>query len=221
MRFDVSFFLSLFPKLVVKIPYTLFLGFLSFFLAFAIGLIIELMYTSKNQILRTCASLYISFFRSTPYIMQLFIFYYGMPQMFDFMKGMSAPAAMIISVAMNCSAFIAETIRGGLQSVDKGQREAALSIGLSKFDMYKEIILPQAFVYAFPSLGNSFISMIKNMAIGFTIGVVELMAQAKLLAGATLRFMEAYVAVGIVYWAFLVIVSQLLRILEKRVSRYM
>lgn len=221
MRFDIPFFFSLFPKLIVKIPYTLYLGLWSFLLAFFLGLVVELMYTSKYKVLRTAAGLYISFFRSTPYIMQLFIFYYGMPQMFDCMKGMPAPVAMIISVAMNCSAFIAETIRGGLLSVDKGQREAALSIGLSKFDMYKEIILPQAFVAAFPSLGNSFISMIKNTAIGFTIGVIELMSKAKLLAGASLRFMEGYVAVGFVYWGFLVIISRLLKLMEKRICRHL
>lgn len=221
MRFDFSFFFSTFPKLIAKIPYTLYLGLLSFLIAFAIGLVVELLYTSKNKVVRTLASLYISYFRSTPYIMQLFVFYYGMPQMFDFMKGLSAPVAMVISVAMNCSAFIAETIRGGLLSVDKGQKEAALSIGLSKFDIYKEIILPQAFVAAFPSLGNSFISMIKNTAIGFTIGVIEMMSQAKLLAGSSLNFMEAYIAVGIVYWIFLVVINRVLKLMEKRICRHL
>lgn len=221
MRFDFSFFFSTFPKLIAKIPYTLYLGLLSFLIAFAIGLVVELLYTSKNKVVRTLASLYISYFRSTPYIMQLFVFYYGMPQMFDFMKGLSAPVAMVISVAMNCSAFIAETIRGGLLSVDKGQKEAALSIGLSKFDIYKEIILPQAFVAAFPSLGNSFISMIKNTAIGFTIGVIEMMSQAKLLAGSSLNFMEAYIAVGIVYWIFLVVINRALKLMEKRICRHL
>lgn len=221
MRFDFSFFFSTFPKLIAKIPYTLYLGLLSFLIAFAIGLVVELLYTSKNKVVRTLASLYISYFRSTPYIMQLFVFYYGIPQMFDFMKGLSAPVAMVISVAMNCSAFIAETIRGGLLSVDKGQKEAALSIGLSKFDIYKEIILPQAFVAAFPSLGNSFISMIKNTAIGFTIGVIEMMSQAKLLAGSSLNFMEAYIAVGIVYWIFLVVINRVLKLMEKRICRHL
>ena len=81
---------------------------------------------------------------------------------------MPASVTLVISLAMNSSAFIAETIRGGLMSVDKGQKEAALSIGMSPIAMYMEIILPQAFIAAFPSLGNSFIGMVKNTAIGFT-----------------------------------------------------
>lgn len=221
MRFDVPFFLSIFPKLIAKIPYTLYLGVISFVLAFVLGLIVELMATSKKRAIRTVASLYISYFRSTPYIMQLFVFYFGMPQMFDAFKGMSAPIALIITVSMNASAFIAETIRGGLLSVDKGQREAAESIGLRRYDMYKEIILPQAFVAAFPSLGNSFIGMIKNTAVGFTIGVIELMSEAKLLGGPTLNFMESYIAVGIVYWGFLVAVNRILKRMEKKLCRHL
>ena len=154
MRFDVEFFCSCFPALLLKIPYTLYLGLISFFFAFVLGMILEICYTSKNKVLRYIAGLYISYFRSTPYITQLFIFYFGLPQIFTFMRGMPASVTLVISLAMNSSAFIAETIRGGLMSVDKGQKEAALSIGMSPIAMYMEIILPQAFIAAFPSLGN-------------------------------------------------------------------
>ena len=174
MKYDMQFFVTIFPKLILKIPYTLWLGCVAFAIAFVLGLILEICYTSKYVLLRKLAGLYISYFRSTPYITQLFIFYFGMPQIFPVMGNIVGGTALVITIAMNSAAFIAEVIRGGLQSVDKGQREAALSIGMSQFKMYKEIILPQAFVAAFPSLGNSFIMMIKNTAIGFTIGVVDL-----------------------------------------------
>ena len=217
MRFDVEFFCSCFPALLLKIPYTLYLGLISFFFAFVLGMILEICYTSKNKVLRYIAGLYISYFRSTPYITQLFIFYFGLPQIFTFMRGMP----LVISLAMNSSAFIAETIRGGLMSVDKGQKEAALSIGMSPIAMYMEIILPQAFIAAFPSLGNSFIGMVKNTAIGFTIGVIEMLSQAKILGGSSLRFMEAYIAVGIVYWGMLVLINRILKRMEVRICKHL
>ncbi len=221
MRFDNEFFVSCFPKLILKVPYTLWLGIIAFLAAFILGLFLEICYTSKNRIVKGLAGIYISYFRSTPYITQLFIFYFGLPQVFDFMKSVTGSAALIITIAMNSSAFIAETIRGGLLSVDRGQKEAGLSIGLSTFAMYKEIILPQAFVAAFPSLGNAFITMIKNTAIGFTIGVVELLSQAKMLGGSSLNFFEAYIAVGIVYWVVLVVIDRLLKMMETKICKYL
>ena len=221
MRFDFNFFFSVIPKLVVKIPYTMWLGTLAFLIAFVIAILLEIMYESHNRVLRWIAGIYISYFRSTPYIMQLFIFYFGLPQMFDFMKVVTAQTALIVTIATNSSAFIAESIRGGLIAVDKGQREAALSIGLSRFDLYKEIVLPQAFVAAFPSLCNSYISMIKTTALGFAIGVIEMMSMAKLLSASALRFMEGYLAVGMIYWVLLVIIDKILKQMEKRICRHL
>ena len=221
MDFDTQFFVSIFPKLMLKIPYTLCLGCVAFAIAFVLGLFLEICFTSRFKILRTLAGLYISYFRSTPYITQLFIFYFGLPQIFTFMRGMPASVTLVISLAMNSSAFIAETIRGGLMSVDKGQKEAALSIGMSPIAMYMEIILPQAFIAAFPSLGNSFIGMVKNTAIGFTIGVIEMLSQAKILGGSSLRFLEAYIAVGIVYWGMLVLINRILKRMEVRICKHL
>ena len=217
MNFDVEFFFSIFPKLMLKIPHTLWLGCIAFAIAFVLGLLLEICYTSRNVVLRKLAGLYISYFRSTPYITQLFIFYFGLPQLFPVMKNIVGSTALVITIAMNSAAFIAEIIRGGLLSVDKGQREAALSIGLSTVSMYKEIILPQAFIAAFPALGNS----IKNTAIGFTIGVVDILAQAKILAASTLNFFEAYISVGVVYWIVLVVIDKILKHMEARICKYL
>ncbi|CAC9929646.1 putative arginine ABC transporter, permease protein ArtQ [Aedoeadaptatus coxii] len=221
MDFDFAFCSRIFPKLLVKIPYTLFLGCLAFLIAFVFGLILELVSSSKNKIFSGFAKVYISYFRSTPYITQLFIFYFGLPQLFEPMKHVTAETALIVTVAMNSSAFISEIIRGGLLSVDKNQKEAAKACGMSMYQIYKEIILPQAFVYAFPALGNTFIMMIKNTAIGFTIGVVDILAQAKIYASSSLKFFEAYIIVGLVYWVVLLSVSRLLKIAEKRICVFM
>lgn len=221
MNFDFDFFVSIFPKLILKIPNTLWLGCIAFSIALVLGLFLEICHSCRFRILRWMAGLYISYFRSTPYIMQLFIFYFGLPQVIPIMRNIVGETALIITIAMNSAAFIAEIIRGGLLAVDKGQKEAALSIGLSSFRTYTEVILPQAFVAAFPALGNSFISMIKNTAIGFTIGVIDLLAQAKILAASSLNFFEAYIAVGIIYWIVLVVIEKLLRYIETRISRYL
>ena len=221
MRFDIEFFTSTFPKLVLKIPYTLWLGTLAFAIAFILGLILEVCYTSRNKLLKMLSGIYISYFRSTPYITQLFIFYFGLPQIFPKMRYMTGGTALVITIAMNSAAFIAEIIRGGLLSVDKGQKEAALSICLNPFNMYKDIILPQAFVASFPALGNSFIMMIKNTAIGFTIGIVDILAQAKIMAASTLNFFEAYIAVGIVYWIVLVVIDKILKKIESKICKYL
>lgn len=221
MRFDIEFFYSTFPKLLLKVPYTLWLGCIAFAMAFVLGLILEICYTSKYKALRAFAGIYISYFRSTPYITQLFIFYFGLPQIIPAMRGIVGGTALVITIALNSAAFIAEVIRGGLLAVDKGQKEAALSIGMSPVNMYKEIILPQAFVAAFPSLGNSFIMMIKNTAVGFTIGIVDILAKAKILAASTLNFFEAYIAVGIVYWIVLVVIDKILKRIETKICKYL
>ena len=141
MDFDTQFFVSIFPKLMLKIPYTLCLGCVAFAIAFVLGLFLEICFTSRFKILRTLAGLYISYFRSTPYITQLFIFYFGLPQIFPVMRNLVGGTVLVITIAMNSAAFISEVIRGGLLAVDKGQREAALSIGLSPVSAYKEVIL--------------------------------------------------------------------------------
>lgn len=189
--------------------------------AFVLGLLLEILRNSKIKMIKHLTSVYISFFRSTPYVTQLFIFYYGLPQVIIPLRAVSAESALVITIAMNSSAFIAETIRGGLLSVDKGQKEAALSIGMSSFDMMKEIILPQAFVASLPSLGNAFVGMIKSTTVGFTIGVVELLSQAKIMGAASFNFFESYVAAGIVYWLIIIVIDHLQKIVEKRVCKYL
>jgi len=92
---------------------------------------------------------------------------------------------------------------------------------MSSFDMMKEIILPQAFVASLPSLGNAFVGMIKSTAVGFTIGVVELLSQAKIMGAASFNFFESYVAAGIVYWLIIIVIDHLQKRLEKRVYKYL
>ena len=221
LKFDFIYFLNEFPRLIVKVPYTLVLGITAFLLALALGVILALAVQSRLSIVKGAARVYISFFRSTPYITQLFILYFGLPQIFYALRAMTAQTALILSISLNSAAFISEILRGGLLSVSKGQVEAALSIGMSKFQTYREIVFPQAFVVALPGLGNAFISMIKSTAMGFTIGVVELLAKAKIGSARSYCYLESYVAVGLIYWAMMLVISFLQKKLEARLGRYL
>ena len=221
VRFDFNFFVNCIFEIIFKVPYTLYLGCVSFALSIFIAIMLVALRGSKIAPVRGLAGLYISFFRSTPYITQLFIFYYGLPQIFFSLRSISAETAFIVSVALNTSAFNAEIIRGGLLSVDKGQKEAAISIGVSKFQTMKEIIVPQAFISIFPSLGNALVGTIKNTAVAFTIGVVEILSQAKIAAAIGYNFMEAYIAAGIVYWLLIVCVDLIQKQLEVRIYRFL
>lgn len=127
----------------------------------------------------------------------------------------------IVSSSLNISAFNTEIIRGGLLSVDKGQKEAAISIGMNKFQMYWQIIIPQAFISIFPSLGNTLVGTIKNAAVAFTIGAVDILSQAKISAAKGYNYMEAYIAAGLVYWLLIVFVDKLQKLLEKRVYKHL
>ena len=221
MKFDFIYFLGEFPRLIVKVPYTLFLGILAFVAAMLMGLLLALAKQSRFRLLRGVSNLYVSYFRSTPYITQLFILYFGLPQIIYAMREMSAQTALILSISMNSAAFISEILRGGLLSVDKGQMEAALSIGMSKLQALRTVVLPQAFTVALPALGNSFISMIKSTAMGFTIGVVELLAKAKIGSAKSYCYLESYVAVGLIYWGMMIVIGYFQRKLEKRLGRYL
>lgn len=221
MRFDFNFFLQCFPALIAKIPFTLYLGIISFVASMALAIVLLIMRNSKIGVFRGFAGLFVSFFRSTPYITQLFIFYYGLPQLIPSLVNLSAETSFVISVALNSSAFIVEILRGGLLAVDKGQREAALSIGLNKFQVMTQVVIPQAFVSILPSLGNTFVGAVKNTAIAFTIGVVEILSESKILAARGFNYMEAYIAAGIVYWILILAIDLVQNRLEKRVCKFL
>ncbi|MEE0450671.1 amino acid ABC transporter permease [Peptacetobacter sp.] len=221
MRFDFNFFLQCFPALIAKIPFTLYLGIISFVASMALAIVILIIRNSKISVFRWFAELFVSFFRSTPYITQLFIFYYGLPQLIPSLVNLSAETSFVISVALNSSAFIVEILRGGLLSVDKGQREAALSIGLNKFQVMTQVVIPQAFVSILPALGNTFVGAVKNTAIAFTIGVVEILSESKILAARGFNYMEAYIAAGIVYWILILAIDLVQKRLEKRVCKFL
>lgn len=219
MNFDPSYMIELLPKIAKYIPITLFIAVIAMIIAVIIGLVLALMRNSQNRPLRSAAGVYISFFRAIPMLVQLFLIYYGLPQLFPFFTKMDAVTAAIIGFGFKQAAFLAEIFRGAFLSVEKGQMEACLTGGMTRVQAYRRVILPQAARIALPATGNIFISLVKETSLAFTLGVVEIFAEAKMQAAESFRFFEAYLAVALIYWGLIVVYSYLQERLEKFLDR--
>ena len=133
---------------------------------------------------------------------------------------MEALSATILGLSLKNAAYLSEIFRAGLLSVDDGQMEACIGVGISKLYAYQHIILPQALQNALPGMSNTFISLIKESSLAFTLGLVDLFAQAKLIASDSFRFFEAYLAVAVIFWALVVIMTLFQQRLETYMQRY-
>lgn len=218
MNFRLDIFLDLFLELLPYVKVTLFLAILSFILAFVLSIFISIIVEYKVPVLYQIIRVYISFFRCTPIITQLFFFYFVVTLSISFLEETPPSFSLVIVLGMSNSAYMSETIRGAISSVDIGQREAALTIGMTEIQSMLNIVLPQALRVAIPGLSNSFIGIVKGTSIGYTIGVMELMSRSKLISGQYFRVTEAYLAVLIIYWVLIGILSLGQKYLEKRMS---
>lgn len=218
MNFDFQYMLSIFPELITYIPITLYLAIVSMFFATIIGAVIAIILFNKVPILTQISHVFTSFFRGTPALVQLLLAYFGLPQLIPALNEMSAETAVILTFSLNTAAYLGEVFRAALESVDQGQAEAAITVGLNYRQTLWGIVLPQAIRNAIPGTGNTFVSLLKNSSLAFTIGVVELLAHGKMLASASLNFFEAYFAVAIIYWVLTIAYTLLQNWFEKRIN---
>ncbi|MEC2061573.1 amino acid ABC transporter permease [Bacillus stercoris] len=216
---DWEFMISAFPTLIQALPITLLMAIAAMIFAIIGGLILALITKNKIPVLHQLSKLYISFFRGVPTLVQLFLIYYGLPQLFPEMSKMTALTAAIIGLSLKNAAYLAEIFRAALNSVDDGQLEACLSVGMTKFQAYRRIILPQAIRNAIPATGNTFIGLLKETSLAFTLGVMEMFAQGKMYASGNLKYFETYLAVAIVYWVLTIIYSMLQDLFERAMSK--
>lgn len=184
-------------------------------LAFIISLIID----AKVPVLYMISKVFVSFFRGTPLLAQLFLLYFGLVQVFPGIASLSSFTAALIVMSLNSSAYMSEAIRGAITAIDKGQMEAARSVGMTYFQAMTKVILPQAFKIAIPALSNSFVNLIKNSSLAFTIGVLEITASAQLEAASSYKYLEAYVDILLIYWLITSILGYLQKKLELRFKR--
>ncbi|ART82434.1 ABC transporter permease [Oceanisphaera profunda] len=218
MPFDFDYTLALFPILLSYLGTTMKMALLGFIFALLIAGALAVIRTFKLFGLNAFARLFISFFRGTPLLVQLFLLYYGLPQIMPIFIGLNAFSAAVIGLTLHFSAYMAESIRAAIISVDKSQMEAALSIGMTRGQAMRRIILPQAARIATPSLMNYFIDMIKSTSLAFTLGVAEIMASAQKEASSSFKFFESFVAVALIYWAVVVFFTYLQTLLERRLN---
>lgn len=194
---------------------TLLIAVVSAFFGIAIGIVLVLMSNKKTT--DYISKAYIDLFRGTPLLLQLAIIYYATPQLLDrLINGLfdtnydfaiEALIAVFITFSLNSAAYISEIIRSGINSVDNGELEAAHALGISKFHMYKDIILPIAFKNSFPALMNEFITLVKETSIVGTIGIADLYRRQQIVTGQTYLYLEALIVIGIIYYTVIKLLS--------------
>ena len=182
-----------------------------------LGTVVAMLKMSKSRILRFLISVYIEVIRGTPILLQLYIFYFVLPELLPFLD-LSSFMWVAIAMCINSSAYVSEIIRSGIQAVDKGQTEAARSLGLSKSQTMIKIVLPQAIRNILPALGNEFIMILKETSLASTFFLGDLMTSHKTVAGATYLQLESLFIVGTIYLCITFPLSKLVGWFEKRMS---
>lgn len=173
------------------------------------------MVKSLKKIYNWISTIYIEIFRGTPMMIQAVFIYYALIKIvqWDYLT------AGIFVISVNTGAYMSEIIRGGIQSVDKGQTEAARSLGMSNMQTMMLVVLPQAIRNAFPAIGNEFIVNIKDSSVLSVLGLTELMFQGSRIAGRTYRYTETYFVIGCVYLLLTLTMSFILKVIEKRMNK--
>jgi len=227
--FDPNVVIEGVPALLPYLPVTLEIVLVSAFFALILGFIVALIKVHEVPVLKNIATVYVSYMRGTPILVQLYISYYGIPLSLQYLKastGINISADAIPNMAfvlfafiLNEAAYASETIRAALIAVDKGQIEAGYSIGLSRLQVFRYIILPESLKIAIPSLGNIFIGLLKGTSLAFVCAVVELTAASRLIAANNLRFFEMYIALSLIYWCLSLISERIFIFAEKKLNK--
>ena len=228
--FELSFMVSSVPEIIRYIPVTVLMALVSCVIGCILGIGLALVRFFKIRFFSHLISVYVSFIRGTPMLVQLYLVYYGLPLIVQAIvegSGGEYDANAIpklvyafTAFSLNSAAYMSETFRSALEAVDKGQIEACYSIHMSTAQALRRIILPQAFVIALPPLGNSLLSLVKDTSLAFSISIVELMAGAKIVASRSFRFFEIYIVVSLIYWIICFILERIIAFTEKKIKKF-
>lgn len=230
--FDFNYFLKGFPGLLRRIPMTLGIAVIAFAIGLVIGLIVALVRIYKVPVLKSISRFYVSFIRGTPLVVQLYLANYGIARIIyylqtntDMFSNFDANIVKpeyygLLAFSINLGAYLSETIRASIEAVDIGQFEAAKSIGMTTKQTMMRIIIPQAMKVALPMLNNTMVNTMKDTSLLFTIGIIDLMGEAKIFGARTLKLIEVYIAVSLIYWIICIIMEKVFSALEKRMKSY-
>jgi polar amino acid transport system permease protein len=211
----ITFLQRVAPELMEGAKITLFMTFGTLLIGLVIGLPASLIRVYGGRWIQSIITGYIALFRGTPLLVQLFLVYYGLP---DIGIVFSRFFAAFLTLGLNSSAYQAEYFRGAIQAVGQGQMTAARAIGMSKFKAIHSIILPQAIRLVLPSWSNEIVSILKYTAVVFLIAVPDLMGQAKVLSGRYYEPIPIYLTVAFIYFVLVVITSYILRLLMRKLE---
>ena len=221
MNTSLDHWLDITVKVLDKLPLTLFMMIASLFFALIIAVIIAVIRIQKIRFLSGLATFYLSFTRSTPLLVQIFLIYFGLPQLllvFNIdINNWSRLFFVIMAFSLHTGSYLAEIIRAAYLAVGQDQLEAAYSVGMSYPQALRRIILPQAFVIALPNLGNNTIELLKDTSLAFTIGIIDIMGQVRIILGNNygIGIFEVYVVISLVYWATCILIEGIVSYAER------
>ncbi|XME03117.1 amino acid ABC transporter permease [Lachnospiraceae bacterium C1.1] len=227
--FSSERFLVVFPKVLSAIGVNFRIVFVSMFFGTLLAVFVALVRLKKIPVLSFFVSVYISFMRGTPLLVQMMIAYYGIPFLLGgifqnlFMINLNRLDAVIfveIAIILNEGAFLGEIFRGAINAIPKVQSEAAYSIGMTKTQSFFRIVLPQAFKLVIPSYGVDLVGVFQNTSLVFTLGVVDLLGKAKTLGAASGHVLEGYIAATVIYISFSLLLKAFFYLLERKVYSY-
>lgn len=204
------------PLLAQALVVTVVIGTVSFVIGSTLGLIIALVRVSRLRVLKAIVVTYVSIFLGTPMLVQILLIYFGLPQLGVQLEPIPSG---VLALSLNVAAYQSENFRAGLLGVDRGQIEAASSIGMKYWQCMRRIVFPQALRIALPPIGTRFIALMKDTSLVSVITVTELTRAAERIGSATFQYLEMYVVVAIIYWLVNLILSMGQEVLERRLAR--
>ena len=222
--FDPLLIIEFIPTLVHYLGVTLQILAASIFLGLILGIAAAIPRLFKIPLLNQLVILYVSFIRGTPILIQLFLFFYGLPAVLmlfhlDLSK-LDAIYFVIMTYAISNGAGFSEIFRGAIRAVDYGQTEAAYSVGMTASQNFFRIVIPQAIRIAFPNMANSVIGSLKDTSLAFTIGVMDMVGRGDTLIASTAHALEVYMSLSIIYYAVVLLFEKIFSKLEKYFNRY-
>ena len=207
--------------ILTGIENTLAISLISVIIGVVIGVIVAIINsynkeTKKAKILSKLCKLYVSIIRGTPVLLQLMIIYYVV---LKDVKDLNLILVAALAFGINSGAYVAEIIRAGIESIDKGQMEAGRSLGLNYFQTLKLIILPQAIKNILPAIGNEFITLIKETSVAGYIGVMDLTKASDIIASRTYDYFCPLIIAALIYWSIVIVLTKFLNLFERRLNK--
>ncbi|MGX7328748.1 amino acid ABC transporter permease [Enterococcus bulliens] len=220
--FQPQLIVQYFPKILSALPVTLGIVLMATGIGLVLGALIAFSRIEKVPILAQISTVFVSFIRGTPILVQLYIVYYGIPALLQAtgldISNWNKLIFIYITYGLNTAAFQSETIRAAILSIPEHQKEAAIACGLSRNQFYRKILFPQMLKIALPSFGTTTIALLQDTSLAFTIGLIDVVGKAKAIGAVTYHTLEGYIGAAIIFIVLSIVLEQVFQVLEKTVQ---